>query len=96
MLTGNKIQTVRTDHTITAGEEAAGFATFPILFGTPFRDTNYTVVATITEHDPPAAGLQVVMLHVHSKTTTGFTAHVLASAGTTGENVTLDIIAIGD
>lgn len=88
-------QMIRVPHTITAGEEAAGFAVVAVAFTVAFADTDYTANCTVNDLGAPGA-ISTVMLDYHNKTAAGFDAVILCGAGTTGEQFEINVIAMHD
>lgn len=88
-------QMIRVPHTVTAGEEAAGFAVVAVAFAVAFADTNYTANCTVNDLGAPGV-ISTIMLDYHNKTNAGFDAVVLCGAGTTGESFEINVIAMHD
>jgi len=70
-----KVQTARASYTLTALDIANGFAIVPILWDSPFEDTNYTCEYGVHDLDD-IVDLSYVTGDMHNKDVTGFNAIV--------------------
>lgn len=89
---------VRTLYTITQTDINNGFAAVPIVFKSPFNDTNYNAVFSIEDLDLPI-NLSWYEGDIHNKTRNGFSAVVYAYSpgmGTAGDKVNIAVIAMHD
>jgi len=64
----------RTPYALTATDILNGFAAVPVLWDTPFNDTNYNLAWSILDEYFPAPSLDFGQGDVHHKTASGFTA----------------------
>jgi hypothetical protein len=87
---GVQLQTVRLTTGSIAATPATGSVT--VTWPKPFRDTNYTVVATVED---ATAGLGLAVEHVVSKSTTGCVVRVKNNSAGALTGV-LGLVAVGD
>ena len=73
----------RTTYALTAADIANGFAAIPVLWDSPFNDTNYNLAFSVVDSASfTAPSLDFNAGDVHFKTGTGFTAVVTFAAAT--------------
>ena len=93
-----QIQTVRTSYTVTQTDVNNGYANIPVVFKTPFADTNYTMAQTITQTGVLDSGNDYSIGDNHLLTGSGFTAQIYVNSGVAVAStvIVLNTIAIHD
>jgi len=83
----------RTTYTLTAADILAGFASVPVLWDSPFNDTNYAITWSVQDLGFPAPSLNYGVGDFHYKAAGGFTAVVAILAAIPLVQAQEDLIA---